>query len=100
MVGMPAIGPDISQVLFSPGHQHRYTEVRYLDYSNHGSGPAVGAMGAAQVLAWPNSFMFMPTKSTVAKARLLSVVGALAHSGVWQGLSLQSRQGWWGGGWV
>ena len=32
MVGVPAIGPDISQVLFSPGHQHRYTEVRYLDY--------------------------------------------------------------------
>ena len=61
---------------------------------------ALGTMEAAQTVTWPNLYMCVPTKPTVAKARLLSVVGALAHSGVWQGLSLQSRQGWWGGGWV
>ena len=44
-------------------------------------------------MTWPSLYMCVPTKPTVAKARLLSVVGALAHSGVWQGLSLQSRPG-------
>ena len=48
---MPAIGPGVSQVLFLPGHHHRSTEVRSWDCSDHGSGPAVGTMGAAQTLA-------------------------------------------------
>ena len=61
---------------------------------------ALGALEAAQTVTWPNLYTCVPTKPTVAKTRLLSVVGALAHSGVRQGLSLQSRPGWWGGGWV
>lgn len=90
MVGVSAIGPDISQVLFSPGHQHRYAEVRYLDCSNHGSGPAVGAMGAAQILAWPNSLMYMPTKSTVARP-VLAAGALIVCSDVLQMPSLQSQ---------
>ena len=76
-VGMPAIGPGVSEALFSPGHQRRYT------CSNHGSGPAVGTMEAAQTLAWPNPCMYLPTKSTVAKARPISATGAfIVHSDV------------------
>ena len=40
-VGMPATGPDDSQVLSSPDHWHRFTEVRSLDCSRHEPGPAV-----------------------------------------------------------
>ncbi|XP_007469854.1 PREDICTED: disintegrin and metalloproteinase domain-containing protein 5-like, partial [Lipotes vexillifer] len=53
-VGVPAVGPGVSRTLFSPGHQSRSTEVRPQDCSNHGSGPAVGATGTAQILACPN----------------------------------------------
>lgn len=56
-VGVLAIGPGISQALFSPGHQHRSTEVRSQNCSNHGSLPAVGANGAAQHFNWPNPHM-------------------------------------------
>ena len=49
-VGMSAFSPDDSQVLLSPGHWHRSTEVRPLDCSNHAPGPTVGAMEAAQGL--------------------------------------------------
>ena len=49
-MGMLAVGPGVSHVLFSPGHQRRSTEVRSQDCSNHGSGPTVGAMGAAHPL--------------------------------------------------
>ena len=34
-VGMLAIGPGVSQMLFSPGLQHGSTEVRSQDCSNH-----------------------------------------------------------------
>ena len=76
-VGMPAIGPGVSQTLFSPGHQRRSTEVRSQDCSNHESGPAVDAMGAAQTLAWPNPHVFVPAKFTAAKARPVMAAGAL-----------------------
>ena len=49
-MSMLAVGPGVSQT-FSPGHQNRSTEFRSQDCSNHGSGPTVGAMGAAQTLA-------------------------------------------------
>ena len=91
-VDMPAVGPGVSQVLFSPGHQRRSTEVMSQDCSNHASGPSVGAMGAAQTLAWPNPCVYVPTKSTAAKTRPISAVGALTVcSDVLQALSLQSR---------
>ena len=77
IMGMLAVVPGVSQVLFSPGHQCRSTEVKSQVCSNHGSGPAVGAMGAAQTLTWPNPHVYMPTKSTAAKARPISVAGAL-----------------------
>ena len=76
-MGMLAIGPGVSQTYFSPGHQCRSTEVRSQDCSNHGSGPTVGAMGAALSLAWPNPPVYVPTKSTAAKARPVLAVGAL-----------------------
>ena len=47
-VGMPEFGPSDSQVLFSPGHWHRSTEIRTQDFSSHEPGPAIEA---AQVLA-------------------------------------------------
>ena len=71
--GMPATYSGVSQLLFSLGHQHRSTEVRSQDCSNHGSGPTVGAMRAAQTLTWPNSHVYMLTNSTAAKVRPVSV---------------------------
>ena len=92
-MGMPAIDPGVSQMLFSPGHQHRSTEVRSQDCSHHGSGPSVCAMGgAAQTLAWPNPCVYVPTKSTAAKVRPVLSAGAfIVCSDVLQVLSLQSR---------
>ena len=54
-VGMLAIDPGVSQMLLSPGHQHRSTEVRSQDCNNHGYVSAVGIMGVAQILAWLKS---------------------------------------------
>ena len=65
-VGILAVDPGVSQILFSPGHQCRSIEVRSQDCSNHGSGPTVGAMGEAQSLASPNPLVYVPTKSTAA----------------------------------
>ena len=76
-VVMLAIVPDVSQTLFSPGHQHRSTEVRSQNCSNHGSGPTVGTMRAAQSLASPNPHVYVPTKSTAANDRPVSAAGAL-----------------------
>ena len=64
LVGTLAIGPYVSQTLFSPCHQCRSTEVRSQHCSNHGSGPVVGTMGEAQTLAWPNPYMYVLTKLT------------------------------------
>ena len=47
-MGMLAVGLGASQVLFSPDHQHRSTEVWSQDCNNHGSAPTVVAVGAAQ----------------------------------------------------
>ena len=91
-VGMLVVGPGVSQALFLPGHQHRYTEVMSQDCGNPGSGPTLGAMGAALTLTWTNLRMYMPTKSTPAKARPISVAGALVVcSDVPQVLSLPSQ---------
>ena len=62
---MPAIDSGISQMLFSPRHQGRSTEVRSQD-CNHGFGCV---MGAALTLTLPNPRMYMTTKSTTAKPR-------------------------------
>ena len=40
-VSMPAVGPGVSQVLFSRGLQHRATEVRYPCCSSHSPGHTV-----------------------------------------------------------
>ena len=91
-VVMQAIGPGVSQALFSSVHQCRSTEVRSQDCSNHGSGPTVGAMGATQTLAWPNSHVYVPTMSTAAIARPVLAAGVLiVCSDVLQVLSLQSQ---------
>ena len=92
-IGMPAIGPGVSQALFSVGHQHRPAEVRSQDCGSHARGPAVGAMEAAQTLAWPNRHVYVPTKPTAAKARPISATEALViHADILQALNLQSRQ--------
>ena len=76
-VGVLAIGPGISQALFSPGHLCRFTEVRSLDCSNRAPGPAVGVTEEAQILAWSNPYVYLLTKPTSAKARPISAVGEL-----------------------
>ena len=68
---MLPIGPAVSQALFSPGHHRRSIEARSGDCSTRGSGPAVGAMGAAQTLAWPYPHVYVCTKSTAAKVECL-----------------------------
>ena len=88
-VGMLAIGPGDSQALFSPGHQHRSTEVRSQDCSSHAPGHTVGGTEAAQTLAWPNPRVYMPT---AAKARPIPVAGALVLLDVSQVLNLGSHQ--------
>ena len=87
-VGMLAIGAGDSQVLFSPGHQCRSTEVTSQDCSSHARGPTVGAVEAAQTLAWPHPHAYMPTKPTAAKARPVPAKGALVLSDVLQVLNL------------
>lgn len=84
-MGMLAIGPGVSWVLFSPGYQHRSTKVRSQNYSNHESGLAVGTMGAAQILC------IHAHKSTDAKLRPISAARALDDcSDVLQGIILKS----------
>ena len=53
IMGILAIGPGVSQALFSQGHQHRSSEVRSQDHSKCVPGPTVGTMEAAQTLAQP-----------------------------------------------
>ena len=90
-IGMRAFGPGISQMLFSTGHQHSSTELKFQDFSNQGFGTIVGTMGSALTLAWPNPHVYVPTKSTVAKTRDSLVAGVLiVHSEVLFELSLQS----------
>ena len=83
---MLAVGPDVSQALFSPGHLCRFTEVRSLDCSNHALGPALGVTEEAQILAWSNPYVYLLTKPTSAKAR------PIPHLDVPQVLTLQSQQ--------
>ena len=84
----------VSHVLFSPGHLHQSTKVRSQDCSNHVLGLIMGAMEAAQILAWSSPHMYMLTKPTAAKARPVSAAAAFNHSAALQALSLQSQQ--WG----
>lgn len=91
-VCMLAIGLDVSQALLSPGPQNTFTEVRSQDCSNHRSGPTVGATRAAQTLAWSSIRVYVPVKSTAAKARPVSAAGAFTvHSDILQVLSVQSQ---------
>ena len=52
------------------------------------SGSTMGTLVAAQTLTWPNSHVYMPPKSTAAKARLVSVVGTVDHSDILQSLDI------------
>ena len=90
-MGMPAVGSGDSQALFSPGHWHSSTEVRSQDYSSRAPGPAVELWKQLR-LAWPNLCMYVPTKPTAAKARLVPPAGALVLSDVLQALNLGSHQ--------
>ena len=91
-VCMLAIDPVDSQVLFAPGHQCRYTEVRSQDCSRHAPGHSVGTVEAVQTLAWPNHHVYVPTKPTAAKASPVPVAGVLVLLGDSQVLNLGSRQ--------
>lgn len=62
-VGMLTIDSGVFQALSSLGHQHRSTEVRSRDCSNHKSRSAVGAACAAQTLSWPNPHMCIDPQS-------------------------------------
>ena len=44
---MPAVSPDITQALFTAGHQHRSNEVRSKDCGSHDPVPTVGAVKKA-----------------------------------------------------
>ena len=53
-MGMMAHGPGVSQMLFSQGHQHRFSEVRSWDCIECAAGPAVVLRGSSgSVLAQP-----------------------------------------------
>ena len=92
-VGTPAIGPGDSQALFSPGHQCRSTEVSSQDCSSCAPGPTVGAVEAAQTLAWPNPHVYLPTKPTAAKASPVTAARAVVVlPDVSQALNLGSCQ--------
>ena len=92
-MSMLAICPGVSQVLFLPGHQHRSTEVMSQNCSSLATGLTVGAMDAAQTVAWPNPHMYMPTKSTAAEARAIPAAGALIIlSDILQALNLGCHQ--------
>ena len=92
-LGMLAISPGVSQALFSQSHQRRPTEVRSQDCSSCASGPAVGAIEAAQTLSWPSPRFHAPTKPTAAKAIPVPAMGApIVRSDVSQALNLQSQR--------
>ena len=65
--GLACGWPVVSQVLFSPGHQHRLTEGGSQHCSSHAPEPAVVAMEAAQTLAWPSPHVYLPPKPTALK---------------------------------
>ena len=91
-IGMPAFGLGVSQMLFSPGHWHRSTDVRFQDCSNHGPGPAEGTVGAVQTLTYPTPYMYVTTESTAVNIISVSVVGALTDcSDFLQVLTLPSQ---------
>lgn len=71
-LGRPVVGPGVSQALFSPGHQHRFTEGGSQHCSSHAPGPAVVAMEAAQPPARPS-----PHKAHSSKAGPISALRAL-----------------------
>ena len=62
------------------------------DCSSRVPGLTVVAVVAAQILAWSNPRVYVPTKPTAAKTRPVSATGALVHLDVPQLLSLQCRQ--------
>ena len=74
-VGMPAIGPGASQVLFTPRHRHGSIIVRSYQCRSCPSGPPVGAMAAAWTLVWLGLHVSEPT---AAKARPIPRARALA----------------------
>ena len=52
--GMMARGPVVSQMLFSQGHQHRFSEVRSWDCIQRGAGATVALWGSSgSVLVQP-----------------------------------------------
>ena len=54
----------------------------------------MGDMGAGLTLVWLNPFVYVPTKSTAAKAKPVLVAGAfIVHSDVLLVLSLQGHCG-------
>ena len=88
---MPEVSPSVPQALFSQGHQCRSTEARSQNCSSCAPGPTVGAMEAAQTLAWPSLHVYVPTKPTAAQARHVPAMGApVVHSDVLQVLHVQS----------
>ena len=70
-MGMMGHGPGVSQMLFSPGHQHRSTVVSCPRCTFIVELDPLQCYGGNLDATWPNRLMGMPTKSTIAKARLV-----------------------------
>ena len=63
-MGISAHGPGVLQMLFSPSHQHRSSEIRAQNCF-HELDP-LWCYGAPQTVAWPHPLTYIPTKSTKA----------------------------------
>ena len=70
-MGMMALDRGVSQMLFSPGHQHRSTVVSCPRCTFIVELDPLQCYGGNVDVTWPNRLMGMPTKSTIAKARLV-----------------------------
>ena len=70
-MGMMALDRGVSQMLFSPGHQHRSTVVSCPRCTFIVELDPLQCYGGNLDATWPNRLMGMPTKSTIAKARLV-----------------------------
>ena len=70
-MGMMALDRGVSQMLFSPGHQHRSTVVSCPRCTFIVELDPLQCYGGNLDVTWPNRLMGMPTNSTIAKARLV-----------------------------
>ena len=90
-MGVLAIGPGVSQALFSPGHQHRSMEVRSQNCSNWALYQLWVLLGLLSILTGP-TLTCKCTQSPHLLIRHISAVGALVVGlDVLQALSIFSQ---------